>query len=112
MAKLTYVAGPMSSIGPPTWNYPAFHEMAARLRSAGFAVVNPAELQEPDPNRPWDFYLRRDLAELVKCDRMVFLQGWERSSGATLEHTVAKALGFELVYPHEFENWFAGVVAA
>lgn len=103
---LTYVAGPMSNVGPPTWNYPAFAEMAYKLRGAGLNVVSPHELHDADATVPWDRYLREDLARLVKCTRVVFLSGWAKSSGASLEHLVAKALGFELIFPEEFEEWF------
>lgn len=103
---LTYVAGPMSNIGPPTWNYPAFAAMAFKLREAGVNVVSPHELHDADETVPWDRYLREDLARLVKCTRVVFLPGWAKSSGASLEHAVAKALGLELIFPEEFEEWF------
>jgi len=78
----TYVAGPMT--GYPDWNQPAFMDMAARLRAVGHQVINPAELHEASSEVPWDWYLRRDLAELVKCSQVVMLQGWERSKGARL----------------------------
>lgn len=98
---LTYVAGPMSAIGPPDYNYPAFNAMAWRLRNAGFPVINPAELTAADPNVPWDFYLRRDIPELVKCSRVVLLRGWEDSKGARLERHIAEELGMEIIHEHE-----------
>jgi hypothetical protein len=104
---LTYVAGPMSNVGPPTWNYPAFAEMAFKLRDAGLNVVSPHELHDADETVPWDRYLREDLARLIKCTRVVFLPGWAKSRGASLEHAVAKALGLELIFPEEFEEWFS-----
>lgn len=107
---LTYVAGPMSSIGPPDWNYPAFDAMAWRLRTAGFPVVNPAELTEADPNVPWDFYLRRDIPELVKCSRIVLLEDWEASKGARLERHIAEELGMEIVLWHQVDD-LIGVAA-
>jgi hypothetical protein len=36
-----YVAGPMRGI--PEFNFPAFHDAAARLRNEGHVVFNPAE---------------------------------------------------------------------
>jgi hypothetical protein len=102
MSTLTYIAGPMS--GYPQWNHPAFYHMAARLRSAGFRVICPAELHEPSHDIAWDWYLRRDLAELVKCDHVVLLEGWHLSRGASLEFTVASALGMTITYPEHVDN--------
>ena len=84
-----YIAGPMT--GLPNLNFPAFHETAARLRSQGFEVVNPAEIN-PDHAMPWKECMRRDIAELVKCDAIYLLPGWEKSKGATLEHHIATRL--------------------
>ncbi|WP_082994533.1 DUF4406 domain-containing protein [Mycobacterium sp. 1245801.1] len=77
-AGITYIAGPMT--GYADHNYPAFNAMAKRLRDAGLTVINPAEIH-PDTKHPWDWYLRRDITELVKCARVVFLNGWSRSRG-------------------------------
>jgi hypothetical protein len=100
-----YVAGPMT--GYPDWNHPAFFNMAARLRCAGYKVISPAELHEPADDTPWDWYLRRDLVELVKCTRIVLLPGWQDSKGAQLEHHIAKALGVTITHPHEIDELIA-----
>lgn len=106
-AEITYIAGPMT--GYHDWNIPAFAGVAARMRAAGFTTVNPHELHDANLGKPWDWYLRRDLAELVKCQRIVLLPGWADSRGATVEHHVAKALGLEVIYPELFEEWFRSV---
>jgi hypothetical protein len=86
---LIYLAGPMS--GLPDWNYPAFHKAAAELRAAGHTVINPAEVN-PDTTQPWESCLRACLAEVVKCDTIALLPGWEHSRGAKLEAYVAEQL--------------------
>lgn len=96
-ADITYVAGPMS--GYPEWNHPAFHDAAKELRDNGHTVINPAELHEASAEVPWGHYLRRDLAELVKCTHIVLLPGWRGSRGAQLEHHVAQQLGMHITYP-------------
>jgi hypothetical protein len=93
---IIYIAGPMTGI--KDWNVPAFSEMADRLRKQGRNVINPHELHEAQDGVPWDWYLRRDLAQLVKCSSMVLLPGWGASRGATLEHHVAKTLGMTIAY--------------
>lgn len=93
-----YVAGPMSGI--IDHNFPAFHAAAKLLRSRGFTVINPAEINADavDVVRPWDWYMRRDIAELVKCQTIYLLPGWEKSKGATLERHIAERLGMHIIY--------------
>jgi hypothetical protein len=42
-----YISGPMG--GKPKLNFPAFNDAAKRLRTSGFYVVNPAELDRKIP---------------------------------------------------------------
>ena len=96
--KRIYIAGPMSNM--PSLNFPAFHAEAARLRGLGYEVVNPAEVN-PDPTAGWHACMRADIAQLVTCDAVRLLDGWESSRGASLEAHIAHALGMALVYPGE-----------
>lgn len=93
-----YIAGPMS--GLPQLNFPAFYAEAARLRALGHDVVNPAEIN-PDHGTPWATCMRADIAELVTCDAVSLLPGWENSMGARLEHRIA----FDL----DMHVWFDAV---
>lgn len=96
--KLIYIAGPMT--GYPELNFPAFHAEAARLRAMGYTVINPAEVN-PDHSMSWHDCMRRDIAELVKCNVIRMLEGWELSEGANLEHHIAGRLGLTIVLPHQ-----------
>lgn len=102
-----YVAGPMR--GYPLWNFPAFDAASADLRSWGFEVVSPAELDRAIgfdehtgvlPDGFVEGALRRDIEALLEVDGVVLLPGWRASSGVAIELTVARALGlaiYELV---------------
>jgi hypothetical protein len=96
--KRIYIAGPMT--GLPDLNFPAFHYEAAKLRAHGFEVVNPAEVN-PDKGMSWVDCMRTDIAELVKCDAIRLLPGWEHSKGATLEEHIAERLGLQIILPQE-----------
>jgi hypothetical protein len=85
-----YVAGPMTGI--EALNFPAFHAAAAILRARGYEVVNPAEINA-DPSAGWDACMRADIAQLVTCDCIALLPGWEKSRGATIEARLAGDLG-------------------
>lgn len=97
-----YLAGKMS--GEPDLNFPAFHAAAADLRARGHVVVNPAEINL-DPGAAWLTCMRADIKQLVDCEAICLLPGWEKSRGATLEHQIALGLGmqvhalYELLYP-------------
>lgn len=88
--KRIYIAGPMT--GYPDFNYPAFNAEAARLRALGWEVENPAENPVPNPET-WENYLRQALRQMLTCDAVAFLPGWEASRGAVLERYVAKRVG-------------------
>lgn len=92
--RRVYVAGPMT--GFPELNFPAFHAVAAHLRSEGFEVVNPAELN--DGEKSWADCMRTDIAQLVTCDAVVTLPGWPASKGASLEVEIARSLGMRIVH--------------
>ena len=62
MRKRIYLAGPMT--GLPQLNFPAFHAAAAHLRTYGYTVINPAEIN-PDHSMSWEACMRKDIAELV-----------------------------------------------
>ena len=100
-----YVAGPMSGI--KNLNATAFNTATKRLRKAGYTVVNP---QEEDAKKygtkvpktfagspMWQDCLKRDIKDIITCDAIHLLTGWERSKGATFEYMVAKELGLKVV---------------
>lgn len=89
-----YIAGPMT--GLPEFNYPIFNKTAKALRDLGYTVMNPAENQTP-PCGSWVGYMRTALSQVATADVMVLLRGWEDSSGATKEATVAQWLGISIV---------------
>lgn len=98
--QTVYLLGPMT--GYPDDNRPAFRAATKLLRSRGYRVTSPDELDQRDPaaSREWAAMLRRDLPWLAAATMGVALPGWRASKGATLEATNLHALGapiFELI---------------
>lgn len=111
-----YVAGPMT--GLPQFNFPAFDAMAVSLRQAGYEVVSPAELDDPEDraaalaspdgymhgghhmNKTWGDFLARDVKLIADegVDGIVVLPGWAGSRGARLETFVGRMLCDVAVY--------------
>lgn len=96
--KRIYISGPMS--GMPEHNFPAFNAEAERLRALGYDVVNPAALN-PEPGKSWHDCLRTDLMELLTCDTIALLDGWQNSAGAHLEMHVGHRVGMAIVIARE-----------
>lgn len=91
-----YVAGPMT--GLPDHNIPAFRAATKALRAEGLVVVDPSRRGSSIPGWGWIDYMRSALLDLVPCDEIALLPGWEKSSGARLEFHVATALGMKVRY--------------
>ncbi len=64
------------------------------LESAGFEVFNPAELEEP--GKSWEWYMKRDIKELMDCDAIYLLKDWKDSGGARLEYYIAQKLEMKI----------------
>lgn len=107
-----YLAGPMRGI--PEFNFPVFHAAAAKLRSEGHEVFNPAERDiaihgeafsknNPDGDndkaeREHGFSLREALADDLDwicrhADAIALLPGWGNSKGVNAERATGMALG-------------------
>lgn len=112
-----YVAGPMSF--RPSFNFPLFDRVTAKLREMGFSVISPAELDAPEiraaamaspdgepgkytqmANQTWADFLSRDVKLIAdSVGGIVLLPEWETSRGARLEAFVG------LLCSHKFVTW-------
>lgn len=116
-----YLAGPMR--GVREFNFPAFHEAAAKLRARGHEVFSPAEKDienfgrdfaadnlfgdEVSAARDFGFDLREallaDLEFICRhADGIVLLPGWLNSRGAQAERMVAAALNLRIFEMRDF----------
>lgn len=123
-----YLAGPMTNIA--AFNFPLFFAAAKWLRDGnGWSVLSPAE--KDLEQIPWDLMvtvpgfatgdlvaysanstfdmgnaMEWDLPAIMQSDGIVMLPGWESSTGARWERTVAEALGRSvwLLTPTYFEE--------
>jgi hypothetical protein len=105
--QLLYIAGPMR--GYPRFNFDAFDAAALDLRGKGFDVISPADLDraigfDPDRDEATPEFMagamQRDIEAVMRCEAVVLLPGWEKSTGVNAEIGLAKWRGIPVVlYP-------------
>jgi len=89
--------------GIPQFNFPAFDLASNQLEAAGYAVVSPAEIDDPTTRaaclasetgnlddipstESYGAFLGRDIEIVIdQVDGVVVLEGWEKSRGARIE---------------------------
>lgn len=85
---MLYLSGPMT--GYPDHNVLEFAYAAENLRYKGYGVVNPADF--PRDLDSWEEYVKRDLRDMLTCQGVAVLDGWQESRGAALEVDLAHQL--------------------
>lgn len=95
-----YLSGPMT--GLPNYNAEEFDKYAAKYRAEGFSVISPAEMDNGDYSKSYEYYIRRDIQALLdqNVTRMYMMPGWHSSRGAQLEKHIAETVGI-LIYDAE-----------
>jgi len=94
-----YLAGQMTGIAQ--FNFPRFREVANKLRTVGFEIVNPAEIDNPadeaesmasvdgavdSVTKTWGEFLGRDVQIVAdEVDGVILMDEWYKSKGARLE---------------------------
>lgn len=121
---IVYIAGPMRGI--PEFNFPAFFDAEERLSRAGHKVISPAS-HDVELGFAWqgktghedlttlDFDLKAalawDLAQVLACDTVALLPGWQQSAGARAEVAAAEAVGTLCVVLSRFTDTSVGDIA-
>lgn len=91
-----YLAGPMT--GLPDYNFPSFYDAADALRDAGHYVMNPAENFGGRTDLDRSEYLKKAYRQVLDCDAIALLPGWEQSAGASTELRIAMDCGKTVYY--------------
>lgn len=91
---VVYLSGPMTGIRDH--NKESFVSAAGVLRASGYIVLSP---QEHDGGRVWSraHHMRFDIQQVLMCDKVCVLPGWEGSEGAKVEVAVARQVGIPVV---------------
>lgn len=92
--KRVYIAGKVTGLDTNEYrnNFAKAVEFATEY--FGVETVNPILLGGEEYT--WQENMKFCIAELLKCDTVIFIPGWETSRGAVLEYKIAKELGYYL----------------
>jgi len=96
--KTIYISGQVSNINYTDAEY-SFLKAESYLSKQGHKVINPLRLVPRTASHTTA--MKICLRELLFCDAIYMLKGWQNSVGANLEHTIAKACGLEVIYQEE-----------
>lgn len=52
----------------------------------------------PEPDKPYSYYMGKDIEALLECDAICLCSGWQNSKGCMAEFEVAKIYGKEIMF--------------
>lgn len=96
--QVIFLSGPMA--GQPDLGAHVFNTVERYLRDVlGYRhVENPSWPDDDHDNQmTWDWYQRRAIGQLIRCNAILMLPGWKESKGALLAHTIAHHLTMTVV---------------
>lgn len=102
--KYIYISGKIT--GNPDWkkNFKAAEEKLTAESKNNF-IINPEtigyEVEKRINNPSYKDYMQADIRLLIICDAIYMLSNWRESKGAKVEHSIAEALGMEIIYESE-----------
>lgn len=94
-----YISGKISGTNL-TETHARFAAVAKAMKRLDYEPVNPLEngLSEHDS---WEAHMLKDIADLLQCNAIYMLQGWQESKGARIEHYIATEIGMPIMYEIE-----------
>lgn len=60
-------------------------------------IVTPFDVC-PEPDKPYSYYMGKDIEALLECDAIYLCEGWQNSKGCMAEFEVARIYGKEIIF--------------
>ncbi|MCM1337718.1 MAG: DUF4406 domain-containing protein [Candidatus Amulumruptor caecigallinarius] len=67
-------------------------DVARIVTKRGHRAVTPFDVC-PEADRPYSYYIGKDIAALLECDAALFIGNWAKSKGCSLEYKCAQIYG-------------------
>ena len=95
MSKKVYISGAIEHLDIEE-RKKAFKVAEDNMRCCGFEPINPFN-NGVDVNADWREHMKVDIKNLLDCDYILMLKGWELSKGCKLEFDVATSCGIKVL---------------
>ena len=60
-------------------------------------VITPFDVCR-EPDKPYSYYMGKDIEALLECDAIYLCEGWQNSKGCMAEFEVARIYGKEIIF--------------
>ena len=60
-------------------------------------VITPFDVC-PEPDKPYSYYMGKDIEALLECDAIYLCEGWQNSKGCMAEFEVARIYGKKIMF--------------
>lgn len=57
-----------------------------------------------EKDKPYSYYMGKDIEVLLECSHICFVDGWKKSKGCRAEKAIADIYGIKRIYIHEEPN--------
>jgi hypothetical protein len=94
--------------GLPEKNFPLFRQVAEQLRDQGHEVHNPADT-ESNEGKSWEDCIAQDIQDMLTCEAVAVLPGWQDSRGANVEVSIMRSLGRPVYDALTMQPWVENV---
>lgn len=62
-----------------------------------FTAITPFDVCTEE-NKPYSYYMGRDIEALLECEIVFFSKGWQQSRGCRAEYEIAKIYDKEIIF--------------
>lgn len=93
----TYITGPIYNIDGDNRN--AFHRAEKQIGEQGYKIITPFTAIRNTPSwSEWKDIMKERIKNLMDCERLYVLKGWQRSVSAVIEIVLASVFGIRVVF--------------